>query len=699
MIRQLRARLGAKWMVALLLMPPAVFGVWHFGVRAGGVLALSIAVCLVASVLPRALRGEPFRWVNPGSVITGTLLGLTLTGTTPWYMVIVGALVAELPGKYPLPGRLRPLINPAVLGRSAVALLEMLDPPGFVDGLSGASVLFKDAGGHAAPALIDAFLGTTRGAIGETSVLMLGLVAVPMFTFVVVKRTPALTLLLLTPCLVAVLPPSAAITGHAPWVLEPAYFLLGSATLLNATFFCTDPSTTPDTRLGGVLFGAGAAVIGVLGRVYTEIPGAEMYGILVMNLLTPGLDGLARRLRSPRAEQSTLAPREAESGRVESVPAGFGLHLLGSVNPDAAVAAALQDPVGAEAAVESAGVGGCGGSGFPATRKWAAARSHPGPRRLIVNAQEGEPSTLKDRYLMQHHPKTVLAGAVIAARLVGADRVDVVVDPAFEVGYRGLERAWQELAAREETGALPELRMHRGPGLYVAGEESALIAFLEGRKVEPAPRPPYPAERGLDGQPTVVHNVETLAWVAMAVEQGARCEGYRLVTVRGAVRRPGIYELPSGMSLGEVLAMAGGPTSTVVAFGVGGPSGGLLPAWLHSLPMEAGALAEHGAMFGTGAVDVIGEDRCVVCEALSAARFFRDTSCGRCTPCRVGTGALVRGIEGGTALDPIIEALGASICGLGTGAANRVRSVERYWPEALQQHARGEECGGCRTSS
>jgi NADH:ubiquinone oxidoreductase subunit F (NADH-binding)/Na+-translocating ferredoxin:NAD+ oxidoreductase RnfD subunit len=709
MVRNLRARFGAKWMVVALLTAPALFGVWHFGARAGGVLVLSVLVCLVASVLPRALRGEPFVWLNPGSIITGTLLGLTLSAGTPLYMVVVGALVAELPGKYRLMKRRRPLINPAVLGRSAVALLEMLDPPAFLDALSGASVLFKDAGGHAAPSLLSAFLGMTRGAIGETSVLVLGLVAVPMLAVVVVKRSAPLALLIATPCLVAVLPSSAAIAGHAPWVLDPAYFLLGSATLLNATFFCTDPSTTPDTHLGGVLFGVGAAVIGVLGRLYTEIPGAEMYGILVMNVLTPGLDGLARRLRAPRRGPELPAAR-GEAQRRSSIPFGFGLHLFDAPDqradtpPGLALVRARADAAAAEAEVQAAGIGGCGGSGYPAVRKWAAARLHEGPRRLIVNAQEGEPGTHKDRYLLEHYALQVMTGAAVVAHLIEADRVDVVVDPAFAVGFDAVEAAWRAL--QQQHTRLPALQLHRGPGLYVAGEETALIAFLEGRHVEPAPRPPYPSERGLNAQPTVVHNVETLAWIALAVAQGAqRCRGHRLVTLSGAVARPGVYAAPAGLTLDALVALGGGATAPVQAFAVGGPSGGLLPAHLGGVVLAAGPLAAQGAMLGAGAVEVLGPERCVVHEALWAARFFRDASCGRCTPCRVGTVALARhlaelaaGTDEAPALAQIIEVLGASICGLGVGAANRVASVQRHWPERLRAHAQGEGCPVCQTS-
>ena len=712
MIAALRARYGAKWMVVALLLPPAAFGAWHFGSRAALVLGLSVAVCVVASILTRRLRGEPHRWLNPGSVITGLLLGLTLTADVPLYMVIVGALVAELPGKRRLGGRARNPFNPAALGRASVALLETLDPPLRLDAASGASVLFKDAGGHAAPSLLDAFLGTTAGAIGETSVLVLALVAVPMLALIAVKREASVAMLLTVPALVAALPPTAAIAGHAPWVMNPVYFLLGSAALLNATFFCTDPSTTPDTRLGGVAFGVGAATLGVLGRLYTAIPGAEMYGILVMNLATPGLDALARRLRLPSAAADAAEGfyDRPDGGRLEDIPRGPGLYLLGGGDPAESVRRALADPTAAMDAVRAAGVGGCGGAGYPTADKWAAALRHPAPRRLVVNAQEGEPETLKDRYLLQHHPARVAAGAAVAALVLGVERVDAVVDPAFPRGAEALAAAWRALSA---TSPLPELVIHRGPGLYVCGEETALIEFLSGRRGEPQPRPPYPTERGLDGRPTVVHNPETLAWASLAVERGPAASraasAHRLVTLRGAVRRPGVYEVPLGTPLGQILALGGGLRSgaTLGGFAVGGPSGGLLPPSFADVTLDAAALDAVGACLGTATVEVLSADGCVVREALRAACFFREASCGRCTPCRAGTvelerlwGDLARGapLERG-ALDAVVQALRASSCGLGTAAATRVVSVLRHWPAAVRAHADGGRCEACHESS
>lgn len=304
-LRRLRGRLGAKWCVILLLIPPALFGVWQFGLRAALVLTVSVVGCMVASALPRALAGEQYKWLHPGSLITGLLLGLTLSASTPVYMIVVGVLVAQLPGKYRWKLLKRNPFNPAALGRTAVAVLEFIDPAVHaawdkVDGVSGASALFKDAGGHLRPYLADVFCGFTRGAIGETSDLVLLPVGVLLLWLVVVKRDAALAMICSVPLLVLALPPGADVVGHAPWAMNPAMYLFSSNTLLLAFFFATDPVTTPHTRVGGLLFGIGVAVIGVYGRLYTTIPGAEMYGILAMNLAAPGLDRIGRAVSGRR---------------------------------------------------------------------------------------------------------------------------------------------------------------------------------------------------------------------------------------------------------------------------------------------------------------------------------------------------------------------------------------------------------------
>ncbi len=302
-LRVIRQRLGAKWCTLILLQPLVVFGSLYFGLQAFWVLLAATASTMAAGALIQWSNGGALRWFNPGSMITGLLMGLTLSPQTPLYMIIVGGFVAEFIGKQALPalsgGRIKYLFNPAVLGRTAIAILESYDPIPYADLSSGASLLFKEAGGLLPPNYWDAFLGLSKGAIGETSTLLLLIVGYLMLRYVVIKREAAIAMILSVPLTVFLLPDTAEIVGHAPWVGQPLIYLLGGPTLLMAFFFLTSPETTPNTVRGGILFGVGVGVLSVLGRIHTTIPGAEMYAILIMNLLLPLLD--SRRLAYARA--------------------------------------------------------------------------------------------------------------------------------------------------------------------------------------------------------------------------------------------------------------------------------------------------------------------------------------------------------------------------------------------------------------
>lgn len=297
-LHAIRQRLGAKWCTFILLLPLAAFGSVYFGPQALAVLLAATASTMLAGAAIVWSRGGHVRWFNPGSMITGLLIGLTLSPQTPLYMIIIGGFVAEYLGKQLLPtlsgGRIRYLLNPAVLGRSAIALLETYDPIPYADLSTGASLLFKEAGGLLPPSYWEAFFGLTKGAIGETSTVLLLLVGYLMLRYVVLKREAALAMLLSVPVTVFVLPDTVEIVGHAPWVSGPLVYLLGGPTLLMAFFFLTAPETSPNTVRGAVLFGAGVGVLSVAGRMYTTIPGVEMYALLLMNLSVPLLD--SRRL-------------------------------------------------------------------------------------------------------------------------------------------------------------------------------------------------------------------------------------------------------------------------------------------------------------------------------------------------------------------------------------------------------------------
>ncbi|MCK6551170.1 SLBB domain-containing protein, partial [Myxococcota bacterium] len=366
--------------------------------------------------------------------------------------------------------------------------------------------------------------------------------------------------------------------------------------------------------------------------------------------------------------------------------------------------------------VQRSQLSGRGGAHFPVATKWQHARKHAGPRRLVINGQEGEPETFKDHLLMLKEPHLVVEGAAIAAFALEAERVHIVVDPHAERELAAMERALADLVAAFGSDAASRFELVRGPGRYVAGEESALLEHLEGHRVEPRLRPPFPAEKGLFGRPTVIHNVETITWLPSIVRGGGEAFAARgplvLASLSGAVARPGVYPVPIGTTLEALLALGGGvaPGKSLLAFGVGGPAGGLLPPSAASTPLRDAELAAAGALLGTGAVRVFDTTECLVHAVLETLAFFERESCGRCAPCRVGTQVLRRTWADVAAHGPhserlrMIDATGAalvggSFCGLGRGVPKRLESLRRYWPELVAAHGEREECPSCRSAS
>lgn len=291
----LRKRLSAKDGLLLCLLPPATFGVFYFGFDAFMVLFASTFSAWAMAIVIRWTENKPIKLYQPGPLITGLLIGMTCTAAIPLYMVVIGSCAAEVIGKKVLVGKHGNIFNPAVLGRSFVAIFETIDPVQYADLSSGASTLFKAAGGIIHPEYIAAFLGTTKGSIGETSDLILLLVGVLVLRFVVLKWHAAVAMICTVPLAVLAFPAPADVVGHAPWVMDPLLFLIGGPTMLMALFFLTDPATTPKTPAGGIIFGVCVALMAVYGKLYTSIAGVEMYGILVMNLLTPYLNRLSFR--------------------------------------------------------------------------------------------------------------------------------------------------------------------------------------------------------------------------------------------------------------------------------------------------------------------------------------------------------------------------------------------------------------------
>ena len=358
------------------------------------------------------------------------------------------------------------------------------------------------------------------------------------------------------------------------------------------------------------------------------------------------------------------------------------------------------------ATLDAAALRGLGGAGFPAGRKWRTVRSFPGPRCMAVNLDEGEPGTFKDRFWLEQDPHRFFEGLLLAAWAVGADEIYVYTRDEYPVCRRVLAEAHAELLANPPSPcALPVIHFRRGAGAYICGEESAMLESIEGRRGLPRLRPPYVAERGLHGRPTLVQNFETLYWLRDILERGAGWwnghgrhgrRGLRSFSVSGRVREPGVKLAPAGITLHELIdEYCGGmlPGHALHAYFPGGASGGILPARLAGLPLDFDTLQPYGCFIGSAAVIVLSDQDSVRAAALNAMRFFADESCGQCTPCRVGTAQaaqLMAAPRWDTALlaDLAVVLREASICGLGQAAPNTFECALRYFPEEFPELSR-----------
>lgn len=737
-IATLRSHWGAKWSILFLLMPLLCFGGYHFGVWALWVVLVSVGSCMMFGIISQILNNESFRWIHPGSIITGLLLGLTLRAETPGYMILIGALVAEYLGKHLTDAQQRPLLNPAILGRTAVGLLETFHPPqAAIDSLSSASVLSKGAGGNDYPGFAEVFLGFRSGAIGETHTLLLLLIAFLLLRYVILKWETVVAMLLTVFLMIWILPPTAEIVGHAPWFSNPVIYLFGGSTLFCALFFASDPATTPTTRWGCILFGIGAGMIGVLGKVYTSIQGIEMYGILLMNLTVPFLNHWLKPpdLKVPQETGSPLkviVPPEklkistpvhfSASEGVRSFYASDGKsmatemksrkpkHPQGVHVPHFKAYAEkehftvfkhiLTQEIDCEVLLETikqVGLRGCGGAYFPTHSKWLSVSAQPSPHILVVNGLEGEPQSFKDLYLMQHHAMTLVEGAAIAAYTVGAEYLYFVINSGYREAFSQVSHAVQQFQQHFGHKISFSMEVVKGPDpeLYVCGEETALIQYLQSQRAEPQLRPPFPTERGLWGRPTLVNNVETLSWLPILLDpdspwsKNPQTPLLKLISLSGAILQKGVYEISLGETLGEILQKGGGmkPNETLLAFAVGGISGGFLPPHCTTLRYESESLLKAGAMLGSGAIEVFSHSADLWKEAMQVAQFFMEESCGRCTPCRVGTQQLVHLWENSNRstsdLNLFLEVSEAmrlsSSCSLGVTASRPLLSILRYW--------------------
>ena len=345
--------------------------------------------------------------------------------------------------------------------------------------------------------------------------------------------------------------------------------------------------------------------------------------------------------------------------------------------------------------IEEAGLRGMGGAGFPSARKWGFVRAGPKPRHLAVNADEGEPGTFKDRYFLETAPGAVLEGALIAAWAVEADTITIYLRDEYPDAREIMAAEIDRLGELAPAGGV---HLRRGAGAYICGEESAMLESIEGKRGLPRHRPPYVAQVGLHGRPTLVHNVETLYWMPAILERGAAWfaetgrhggKGWRAYSVSGRVKQPGVKIVPAGVTARELIEeFSGGMADgrTFKAYLPGGASGGILPASLADVPLDFGKLEPHGCFTGSGAVVVLAEGDDIGAAALNLMRFFAYESCGQCTPCRVGTEKAALLMAEPAWDRDVLEDLAtvmadASICGLGQAAPNPLRCAMKYFPE------------------
>jgi len=346
----------------------------------------------------------------------------------------------------------------------------------------------------------------------------------------------------------------------------------------------------------------------------------------------------------------------------------------------------------------ASGLRGLGGAGFPSGKKWGFVRMNEGPRFIAVNGDEGEPGTFKDRFYLERTPHLFLEGMLIAAWAVEAEKAYIYMRDEYPAVLKILK---EEITALEQAGIVEPgyIELRRGAGAYICGEESAMIESIEGKRGLPRHRPPFVAQVGLFGRPTLVHNVETLHWIARICREGPEIlnsvekngrKGLRTYSVSGRVKDPGIYLLPAGSTILDIIDAAGGMMKghTFKAYQPGGPSSGLLPSKLNDVPMDFDALQPYDTFIGSAAVVILSDKDSARAAALNMLKFFEDESCGQCTPCRVGCEKAVKLMEKKEWDTELLEEVcktmvDASICGLGQAAPNAIKSTIKYFNDEI----------------
>ena len=399
---------------------------------------------------------------------------------------------------------------------------------------------------------------------------------------------------------------------------------------------------------------------------------------------------LAEKSVSPKGTDQLLSPNyvgfeayKAKGGYVLAKEVAEGKHSTESVIK----------------AMENSGLRGLGGAGFPAGRKWRIVKDYPAPRLMAVNIDEGEPGTFKDRTYLERDPHRFLEGLLVAAQVVGIDACYIYLRDEYH-GCRELLEAELEKLKANPPCKLPLIELRRGAGAYICGEESAMIESIEGKRGEPRMRPPYIAQIGLFGRPTLEHNMETLYWVRDIVQRGPDWfsafglngrKGLRSFSVSGRVNYPGVKLAPAGITIQQLIDdYCGGMQEGHTFYGYlpGGASGGILPASMNDIPLDFDTLQPYGCFIGSAAVVVFSDKDRARDVALNVMRFFEHESCGQFTPCRVGTGKAAQLMEAkswdhATLEDLATVMVDASICGLGQAAPNPIRCTNKYFPQEV----------------
>ncbi len=427
-------------------------------------------------------------------------------------------------------------------------------------------------------------------------------------------------------------------------------------------------------------------------------PAAEIEGRIYSALTDEKFQDILESWKNGAAKPSSRSQKLKHASRINPYRKNeaFGVlrSLMRSTNPESVIDV-----------LKESGLRGMGGAGFPAGLKWSFVLSAPGDEKFVVcNADESEPGTFKDRAIMDSHPELVVEGILIACRAVGADRAIIYIRHEYGAQARRLARAIDRARKARLVGTknTPLLEIFTSPGGYICGEETALLEVLEDKRAQPRDKPPFPGTAGLFGKPTLINNVETFALIPAVLKKGAAwftsfgrngANGFKVVGVSGAVRKPGVYEVEFGTPIREIIeGPAGGlpAGARLKAFSPGGASSGFLPASLVDIPYDFDSLQEAGSMLGSGALVVIPEGVDMAALAHNVVRFFRDESCGKCVPCRLGTEKLtaflervLRG-EGRAselpAMREICEAMkDTSICGLGQAAPIPYLSLFEYF--------------------